>query len=182
MLSFVPSRPDESTNHSRQTLGKNIKRIRLARGIDTQTKLARLLDVPQPQASDWENDRYKSLDTLTLLRIAKKLKVSLDQLVEGIDAEYDEGRRTSLVTARSETQILTHKPGGSDVPASGQAELEARVRELEAERKEREAFIRQVQDAAIATVRLFGYDAIAKESRAARTAQRRSRRTRRKAG
>lgn len=70
--------------------------------------------------------------------------------------------------------------GGSDVPASESAQ--ARILELEARLEEREAFIRQVQDAAIATVRLFGADAIAAERRSSRTAQRRGRRADRKAG
>ena len=53
------------------SLGQNIKRLRWEAGLQTQKSLADLLGVPQPQVSDWENDRYAVLETLTLIKIAK---------------------------------------------------------------------------------------------------------------
>lgn len=123
------------------SIGENIRRIRTDRGIRTQGELAKLLEVPQPQASDWENDRYKTLDTTTLLRIAKKLRVSVDELVVGVDNEYDGVRRDLIGQSDGGTSDLH---GGSDVPASAQT----RLRELESELQNREAFLDHVQDAA----------------------------------
>lgn len=47
------------------SIGDNIKKAREAAGIKTQGALARKLGVPQPQLSDWENDRYGAPDTKT---------------------------------------------------------------------------------------------------------------------
>lgn len=71
------------------SLGRNIRRLRLEAGFRTQKEFASHLGVPQPQASDWENDRYGVLETMTILRIAKFLGCSLDQLLAGVDPAYD---------------------------------------------------------------------------------------------
>ena len=75
------------------SLGRNIKRLRWEAGLHTQKALADLLGVPQPQVSDWENDRYAVLATTTLVRIAKGLRCSLDQLLAGVDPDYDRIRQ-----------------------------------------------------------------------------------------
>lgn len=77
------------------SVGRNIKRLRFAAGIQTQKELAALLGVPQPQVSDWENDRYSVVETATLLKIAKGLRCSVDQLIAGLDPEYDRVREAS---------------------------------------------------------------------------------------
>ncbi len=74
------------------SLGQNIKRLRWEAGLHTQKALADLLGVPQPQVSDWENDRYAVLETLTLVKIAKGLRCSVDQLLAGVDPDYDRVR------------------------------------------------------------------------------------------
>lgn len=71
------------------SLGQNIKRLRWQAGFRTQKALADVLGVPQPRVSDWENDRYAVLETLTLVRIAKGLRCSIDQLLAGVDPDYD---------------------------------------------------------------------------------------------
>ena len=71
------------------SLGQNIKRLRWEAGLQTQKALAELLGVPQPQVSDWENDRYAVLETLTLVKIAKGLRCSVDLLLAGVDPDYD---------------------------------------------------------------------------------------------
>ena len=68
------------------SLGQNIKRLRTAAGISTQRALADRLHVPQPQVSDWENDRYGTLETPTLMKLAKVLRCTIDQLLDGVDA------------------------------------------------------------------------------------------------
>ena len=77
------------------SLGQNIKRLRWEAGLHTQKALADLLGVPQPQVSDWENDRYAVLETLTLVKIAKGLRCSVDQLLAGVDPDYDHVRGAS---------------------------------------------------------------------------------------
>ena len=81
------------------SLGQNIKRLR-QEAFQTQAAFAKHLNVPQTQVSDWENDRYAVLETLTLVKIAKALRCSVDQLLAGVDPEYDcmlqmEARRVS---------------------------------------------------------------------------------------
>ena len=82
------------------SLGQNIKRLRWEAGLHTQKALADLLGVPQPQVSDWENDRYAVLETLTLVKIAKGLRCSVDQLLAGVDPDYDRVRGASIGTER----------------------------------------------------------------------------------
>ena len=74
------------------SLGQNIKRLRIAAGISTQRALSDRLHVPQPQVSDWENDRYGTLGTQTLMKLAKALRCSIDELLDGVDPDYDQVR------------------------------------------------------------------------------------------
>ena len=78
------------------SLGQNIKRLRWEAGLHTQKALADLLGVPQPQVSDWENDRYAVLETLTLVKIAKGLRCSVDRLLAGVDPDYDRVRGAGI--------------------------------------------------------------------------------------
>ena len=74
------------------SLGENIKRLRVTTGISTQRALADRLHVPQPQVSDWENDRYAALEMQTLIKLAKVFRCSLDELLYGVDPDYDRVR------------------------------------------------------------------------------------------
>ena len=78
------------------SLGQNIKRLRIAAGISTQRALAERLHVPQPQVSDWENDRYGTLETPTLMKLAKVLRCTIDQLLNGVDPDYDQVREARV--------------------------------------------------------------------------------------
>ena len=71
------------------SLGKNIRRLRLAVGLRTQKALAETLHIPQPQVSDWENDRYAVLEVSTLFKLAKALRRPVHQLLAGVDPDYD---------------------------------------------------------------------------------------------
>ncbi len=105
------------------SLGQNIRRLRRDAGLDTQKALADLLGVPQPQVSDWENDRYSVLETLTLVKIAKGLRCSVDELLVGVDPDYDRVREACGVAGaapeRIESPIVT--PAGIPVVAEGDA-------------------------------------------------------------
>ena len=71
------------------SLGKNIKRLRTVSGIQTQKAFAQLLGVPQAQVSDWENDRYGVLGVSSLIKLAKAFHCSVDDLLAGVDPDYD---------------------------------------------------------------------------------------------
>lgn len=70
--------------------GKTIRSLRLAAGLRTQKALAEMLDIPQPQVSDWESDRYAVLEIPTLVKLAKVFRCSVDQLLAGVDPGYDQ--------------------------------------------------------------------------------------------
>ncbi len=97
------------------SLGQNIKRLRWEAGLQTQKALADLLGVPQPQVSDWENDRYAVLETLTLVKIAKGLRCSVDQLLAGIDPDYDRVREAAVAAG--------HQPANADSPSEALADV-----------------------------------------------------------
>ena len=80
------------------SFGSNIRRLRSAAGVRTQRELADRLGVPQPQVSDWENDRYTVLETGTLLRLAKALQCSVDHLLTGVDPDYDRVREATIAS------------------------------------------------------------------------------------
>ncbi|MYD70364.1 MAG: helix-turn-helix domain-containing protein [Acidobacteria bacterium] len=99
------------------SFGSNIRRLRSAVGIRTQRELADRLGVPQPQVSDWENDRYAVLETGTLLRLAKALHCSVDQLLSGVDPDYDRVREaTAAVPGDVPTRIDLLRGAQADIP------------------------------------------------------------------
>lgn len=97
------------------SLGTNIKRLRAEAGIRTQRELAARLEVPQPQVSDWENDRYAVLETLTLVKIAKGLGCSVDALLAGVDPAYDEVQQ-AIGTAARRAPPQGPAPPPDDIP------------------------------------------------------------------
>lgn len=70
----------------RPALAANIRRLRIARQID-QRELGALMDVGQAAVSKWENGGLMDLDILP--RLAVTLGATLDQLLAGVDADYD---------------------------------------------------------------------------------------------
>lgn len=110
------------------TIGENIRRIRTAKGIRTQGDLAKALGVPQPQASDWENDRYnwQNAKLKTLLKIAKALGVSVEDLVDDVDSGHKGVDLTSPVSPASTDG--TDRKEGADVQAAAQRREITRTR------------------------------------------------------
>ena len=103
------------------SLGQNIKRLRIAAGLATQRALADRLHVPQPQVSDWENDRYGALETQTLIKLAKVLRCSIDQLLDGVDPDYDQVReaRETISVEPGRIDYATDTTGRIPVVAEG---------------------------------------------------------------
>ena len=105
------------------SVGRNNKRLRSAAGIQTQKELAHLLRVPQPQVSDWENDRYAVVETPTLLKIAKGLRCSVDQLLAGVDPDYDRVReaRAAADVALARVDFSVERP--TEIPVVVEGDL-----------------------------------------------------------
>ena len=103
------------------SLGQNIKRLRIVAGLSTQRALADRLHVPQPQVSDWENDRYGALETQTLIKLAKVLRCSIDQLLDGVDPDYDQVReaREAISVEPGRIDYATDTTGRIPVVAEG---------------------------------------------------------------
>lgn len=70
-----------------------MKRLREARGL-SQTALQQLSSVPQSRISAIENGRVEMPDGPTLLALAVALAVSLNDLLLGVNAEYDAAHAT----------------------------------------------------------------------------------------
>ena len=98
------------------SLGQNLKRLRWNAGFQTQKALADLLGVPQPRVSDWENDRYAVLETKTLVRIAKGLRCSIDQLLAGVDPDYDRILQAARMPAVEPARGSSPSDTRSDIP------------------------------------------------------------------
>src|SRR5678816_3240652 len=77
------------------SVGDNIRNLRKRAGYKTQGAFAAALGLPQPRVSDMENNRYEIPETPSLLKIAKLLQVSLDEILSGFDSSYD-----AIVTTR----------------------------------------------------------------------------------
>ena len=98
-LSLPRSGGERDTKGLAVSLGKNIKRLRTMVGLRTQKALTELLGIPQSQVSDWENNRYTVLEIYTLIKLAKVLHCSVDELLAGVDPDYDWIRQGGAVGA-----------------------------------------------------------------------------------
>jgi transcriptional regulator with XRE-family HTH domain len=80
---------DRAARYSQQvSFGRNLRRLRSQRQVAAKT-VAAALGIKQGTYSDYERDRRGLPEGPTLLRFAKYFCVSLDDLIVGIDAEYD---------------------------------------------------------------------------------------------
>jgi transcriptional regulator with XRE-family HTH domain len=84
------------------TLGQNLKRLRERAGFDSQIEFARAIGASSQQVSDWENDRRDTVDLATIVRLAKGLKCSVEELVQGVDLDYDRVNRRARNQRRLE--------------------------------------------------------------------------------
>ncbi len=75
------------------SLGTNIKRLRTVAGF-RQAELAHLVGISPSQLSEWETDRYVFPRISSLVRLAKTLHCSVEDLLAGVDPDYDRIRRS----------------------------------------------------------------------------------------
>lgn len=106
-------------------LGKSIRARR--KPLMNQTVFGERMGITQSSVSQWERGE-STPDAKQLVKIAAVLRCSVEDLVVGVDDDYDRLRRTRPVTTGSEDRTLARK-GGSDVPASDAAA--ARIRKLD---------------------------------------------------
>lgn len=79
-------------------LGKNIERMRLQAGHTNAAAFARSVGIAAATLNDWEGGRYKKLRLDSLLKLAKGIPCTVDELLGGVDADYD-----AIIDARSES-------------------------------------------------------------------------------
>jgi transcriptional regulator with XRE-family HTH domain len=72
------------------TFGENLARLRDAAGFKTSKSLADALSVAPSMISRLENDLQGLPETPTLLRLAKVLNASVEDLLDGVDLEYQQ--------------------------------------------------------------------------------------------
>ena len=97
------------------TFGGNVRKLRRAVGLK-QKDLAAKLDIAKNTMSGLEKEREGFLPGAPmLLRLAKAIGCTVDDLLQDLDAEYEQIKS-------SRAQQHTSKTGGSDVPASASTE------------------------------------------------------------
>lgn len=131
------------------SFGKNVRRLRENQGLQ-QKELARKLGVKQSALSSWERDRSGLPETPTLLRFAKGLGCSVDDLLVGVDAAYDQ-----IVIERRDLSSHADAASSSSAPSQAQrkgthddAGAAAATRVLSHQIGRRQAFVRDVQNVA----------------------------------
>jgi transcriptional regulator with XRE-family HTH domain len=71
------------------TFGSNVRRLMRDRGIEPE-ELRIALGVKQGTLSDWMRDRRGLPEGPTLLKFAKALRASVEELIDGVDPDYAE--------------------------------------------------------------------------------------------
>ncbi len=91
------------------TVGDNIRKIRERLGLQ-QVDLADRLKIRQPSA--WTLENQDGLpEAGTLLKLAKALSCSVEELLEGVDPDYDAVRRDLIRHDHKENQEHTQRAG-----------------------------------------------------------------------
>lgn len=119
------------------TLGRNLKHFR-GKAV-TQAELAEAIQASQSDVSKWELDKATP-PVLTLIRIAKILGCAVEDLLRGVDTEYDEIviRLRDLAGHSGKGESVLHR-GGPVGSAS------SRVQQLEQELRARDRLISQAE-------------------------------------
>jgi transcriptional regulator with XRE-family HTH domain len=85
-------------------IGRNLKRIREEKDI-SQTDIARGLRTTSGQVNKWERKERIDPKASSLLRLAVALECSVEDLVGGMDPDYDRWRETQAVRPQDETGL-----------------------------------------------------------------------------
>lgn len=87
-MGYVLARYGRTAYAEAVSVAANLVRLRETAGI-SQSELGRRIGVPATRIWDWEHGRYKLPDIKTLMRLAVALQVSIDELIGGVNADYD---------------------------------------------------------------------------------------------
>jgi transcriptional regulator with XRE-family HTH domain len=111
------------------SIGDNLRRLR---GSRSQKEVAQKMGVPQPQVSDWERDRYGTLDLATLFRLAIGYDCAIEEIVAGVDRSY--GDRRELVRQSSDERTSPpppeRRPDVAQTTGAEAGRVESKYREL----------------------------------------------------
>lgn len=141
------------------SLAKNIRRLRRQADL-TQAALGDRLGVGQGAVSKWESGETEP-DASALPQLALIVGALLDDVLEGVDPQYD-SRRDLLRQARDQ-RLGSHLGGPTDVPASAER---ARLRELEQQAAELAALKARFSEVQDVARRLFAIAVAGEEGRA----------------
>jgi len=97
--------------------GDNLARLRRRAQLSGR-ELAKALGVTAPVISKIETGRTGMPGGTMLMRIAKALNCTVDELLDGVDPDYDKLRR-DLIRQAAEAGSPLPAERGTDVPASG---------------------------------------------------------------
>jgi transcriptional regulator with XRE-family HTH domain len=125
------------------SFGENLKRIRKRSKLKSKD-IAERVDVARSVVSGWENDRRGLPETPTLFKLAKALECSIEELLHGVDAEYE----AAAEKRKTEALALFGKKGEIDFDAPGAYDRFNVAEELFAEansHEERARLVRAIQ-------------------------------------
>jgi len=94
------------------TIGENIRAARIRAGYATGKAFAAAIAAPESRISEWEKDTYKPR-LATLLRVATFLRLSIDDLLDGVDSDYDRARNDLTWQTGDLQSPLPQQLGGS---------------------------------------------------------------------
>jgi transcriptional regulator with XRE-family HTH domain len=122
------------------TFGQNLRRLRKRVGLKA-IQLAKKTSVQPPTVSAWENDKGGLPETPTLFKLAKALGCSIEELLQGVDAEYE----AAATKRRSEASALFGDKGEIDLDDRDANERYNAAQELLAEARDAEEHARIAQ-------------------------------------
>lgn len=158
--------------HLKRTFGQNFRELQKRSG-KTGVEIANELKVGPPLIAGWRNDRAGLPETPTLFRIAKVLHCTVDELLQGIDPEYDSIRR-DLIRQYGDKGSTLSSERGADVPASGKTDS-GRIEQLE-------RALASAREIAHRALKLLEQSGIPDEDRSTAESEARLRRRNRKTG
>jgi transcriptional regulator with XRE-family HTH domain len=120
-----PARPER-----RYRMGENLRRLREAAGFATGADFARSLGVTVQQLNDWEN-RREFVDTKTLIRLAKGARCLVEDIVAGVDVNFDAMARDLIRQRGVSSSALPVKAGDHGTEADEVSVLKERNKQLE---------------------------------------------------
>lgn len=89
------------------TLGQNIERLRVAAGHKNATAFARSIGISAATLHDWESGRYQNLRLDSLIRVARGIPCAVEELLIGVDSDYDVVIREMSSTRQNKVGALT---------------------------------------------------------------------------